>query len=233
MIILKQKDFDDLLQAMADEEKIFIAGCADCAAACKVGGEEELARMKQRLIEAGKTVTGTHVFDTACLSGAVRDGCKAHQDAIDAADAILVLACGTGVQCIGDRLDEVQVHPGAESLFVGETKALGRYEEKCSVCNQCLLEMTDGICPVTRCSKGLLNGPCGGYTEDGKCEVDPDKDCAWLLIYERLKARGHLDKVAPVQPPHDHSGHHHPRSYRWPKPERPKKKKSTPTKDPA
>ncbi|MEA3367768.1 MAG: methylenetetrahydrofolate reductase C-terminal domain-containing protein, partial [Planctomycetota bacterium] len=141
------------------------------------------------------------------------------------ADSILVLACGTGVQCIGDRLDEKQVHPGAESLFVGETKALGRYEEKCSLCNECLLEMTDGICPVTRCSKGLLNGPCGGYSEDGKCEVDPDKDCAWLLIYERLRERGHLDKIAEIQGPHDHSGHHHPRSYRWPKPERPKKTK--------
>jgi len=227
MIILKQKDFDEILASLRGDETIFIAGCADCAAACKVGGEEELDRMEQRLTEAGKAVTGKYVFDTACLSGAVRDGCKAHQDAIDAADSILVLACGTGVQCIGDRLETKQVHPGAESLFVGETRALGRYEEKCSVCNDCLLEMTDGICPVTRCSKGLLNGPCGGYSADGKCEVDPDKDCAWLLIYKRLEERGHLDKVAAIQPPHDHSGHQHPRSYRWPRPERPKKKAKT------
>jgi len=231
MIILKQKDFDELLDRMRDEEKIFLAGCAECATACKVGGEEELRQMEQRLTEAGKTVTGKHVFDTACRRSAVRDGVKAHQDEIDAADAILVLACGTGVQSLGDRLEAKQVHPGAESLFVGEIKALGRYEEKCSVCNDCLLEMTDGICPVTRCAKGLLNGPCGGYTEDGKCEVDPDKDCAWLLIYERLKERGHLDKVAGIQDPHDHSGHHHPRAYRWPKPERPKKTK--PQEEPA
>jgi len=168
MIILKQKDFDELLQAMDGEQKIFLAGCSECATACKVGGEEELDKMEQRLTEAGKTVTGKHVFDTACLSGAVRDGVKEHAGEIEDADAILVMACGTGVQSIGDRLETKQVHPGAESLFVGETKALGRYEEKCSLCNDCLLEMTDGICPVTRCSKGLLNGPCGGYSEDGK-----------------------------------------------------------------
>jgi len=231
MIILKQKDFDELLQAMDGEQKIFLAGCAECATACKVGGEEELDKMEQRLTEVGKAVTGKHVFDTACLSGAVRDGVKQHADEIEAADSILVLACGTGVQCIGDRLEEKQVHPGAESLFVGETRALGRYEEKCSLCNECLLEMTDGICPMTRCSKGLLNGPCGGYSEDGKCEVDPDKDCAWLLIYERLRERGHLDKISSIQPPHDYSDHHHPRAYRWPKPERPKKKK--PQEEPA
>jgi len=224
MIILKQKDFDDLLLAMDGEQNVFIAGCALCATACKVGGQEELDALEKRLADAGKTVTGKHVFDTPCRAGGVRDGFKAHGAAIEAADAILVMACGTGTQSIGDRLDTKPVHPGCESLFVGEIKALGRYEEKCSVCNECLLEMTDGICPMTRCSKGLLNGPCGGYSADGKCEVDPNKDCAWLLIYERLKARGHLDKIAAIQPPHDHSGHQHPRSYRWPKPERPKKK---------
>ena len=226
MVILKSKDFDEILQALAGAQKVFLAGCAECATACKVGGEEELQALRDRLAQAGKTVTGTCVFDTACRAGGVREGVKAHQAEIEAADAVLVMACGTGVQCIGDRLDPKPVHPGAESLFVGEIKALGRYVEKCSVCGECILELTDGICPKTRCSKGLLNGPCGGYSADGKCEVDPDKDCAWILIYERLRARGHLDKLRPIQPPHDHSAHHHPRQYRWPKPERPKKAKA-------
>jgi len=225
MIIMKQKPFEALLAAMEADEKIFLAGCAECATACKVGGQEELDALRRRLTEAGKTVTGTCVFDTACRAGGVREGVKAHQAEIDAADSILVMACGTGTQTLGDRLDPKQVHPGTESLFVGEVQALGRYVEKCSVCNDCVLEMTDGICPMTRCSKGLLNGPCGGYSADGKCEVDPDKDCAWILIYRRLKERGHLDKIAALQGPHDHAGHHHPRAYRWPKPERPKKKR--------
>lgn len=115
---------------------------------------------------------------------------KDNKAAMDAANSILVLACGTGAQTIGDTLG-YRVHPGSESLFVGEVQFLGNYVEKCSTCGVCVLEMTEGICPITRCSKGLLNGPCGG-SKNGKCEIDPEKDCAWVLIYNRLKERGKL-----------------------------------------
>ena len=228
MIILKQKPFEELLRELEGETNVFLAGCADCATTCKVGGEEEIDALERKLTEHGKTVTGKHIFDTACLAGSVRDGVKQHAEAIEAADSILVMACGTGVQSIGDQLEDKQVHPGAESLFVGEVARLGKYAEKCTLCNDCVLELTDGICPVTRCSKGLVNGPCGGYSEEGKCEVDPDKDCAWVLIYKRLQKRGHLHKMKEIRPPHDYSSHHHPRSYQWEKRRPPKKEPAVP-----
>ena len=218
MIIQKQKSYEDILKSLEGEEKVFVAGCADCATTCKVGGEEEVAEMKGKLEADGKTVTGTVIFDTACLCGAVRTAGKEHAEEIQAADSILLLACGTGVQTVCETLDK-KTHVGADSLFVGEVKRLGKYEEKCSTCGECLLELYEGICPVTRCAKGLLNGPCGGYN-DGKCEVDPDRDCAWILIYERMKARGTLAKLRELQDPKNQGTRHTPRSYVWPKPDR-------------
>ncbi|HRU07220.1 MAG TPA: 5,10-methylenetetrahydrofolate reductase, partial [Candidatus Brocadiia bacterium] len=110
MIIQKQKPIEEILDALKGQQKIFISGCSDCATACKVGGEEEIAAMKARLEQAGKTVTGACIFDTACLRGAVRDGVKAHQAEFDAADRVLCLHCGTGVQTIGDN-SRKPVHP--------------------------------------------------------------------------------------------------------------------------
>ena len=221
MIIQKQKPFEEIIELLRESEKIFIAGCADCATACKTGGEEELVQMKAKLEEAGKEVTGTVVYDTACLSGEVRKVTAEHQADIDEADTILVLCCGSGVQTIGDYLDTKPVVCGVDALFIGQVHRAGKYEEKCQACGKCILDLTDGICPVTRCAKGLVNGPCGGY-KDGKCEVDPEKDCAWVLIYERLKARGHLDKMRQLQEAKDHSELHRPRRLVW---ERPKKDK--------
>ncbi|MFW6159090.1 MAG: methylenetetrahydrofolate reductase C-terminal domain-containing protein [Planctomycetota bacterium] len=222
MIIQKQKAQETIEETLAPYDKVFIAGCAECATACQTGGEEEVAKMKERLEAAGKTVTGTVVYDTACLRGEVRQVSRDHESEIEQADAILALFCGAGVQTVGDHLEHKPVIPGVDALFIGETIRAGKYAERCQACGECLLEITGGICPVTRCAKGLLNGPCGGYTEDGKCEVDPDKDCAWLLIYERLKERGQLDKIRELQAPKDYADQHPPRLYKW---ARPKKKK--------
>ena len=219
MIIQKQKPFETIEETLKPYTNVFIAGCADCATACKTGGEEELAAMKAKLTELGKTITGMMVYDTACMLGEVRKKCAEVQEQIDAADAILVLCCGSGVQTLGDYLEDTPVVPGVDALFIGETIRAGKYVETCQACGECVLDLTDGICPLTRCAKGLLNGPCGGY-KDGKCEVDPDKDCAWVLIYERLKARGHLDKMKQMVEPKDHSAQHRPRRHVW---ERPKK----------
>ena len=215
MIIQKQKPFEEVKEALEGEKKIFITGCADCATTCKVGGEEEVAEMKKKLEELGKEITGTTVMDVCCLAGEVREQGRLNNEAIEAADSILVLACGAGVQTIGDQLG-VKVHPGCDSLFSGQVVRLGKYQELCRLCGECILEKTDGICPVTRCAKALLNGPCGGYNE-GKCETDPDKDCAWVLIYERLKERGELDKLSIYQEPKDYSPMAWPGKYEWEK----------------
>ena len=215
MIIQKQKQFEEILKALDGEQKIFIAGCADCATACKVGGEEELAEMKGRLEAAGKSVTGATVFDTACQLGAVRQKARENEQAIKDADSILVMACGTGAQTVGETLEKT-AHIGAESLFVGQVSRLGKYSERCSTCGRCVLEDFAGICPVTRCAKGLLNGPCGG-SKGGKCEIDPEKDCGWALIYKKMETLGKLDKMRDYQPAKDQSSRHTPRQFTWPK----------------
>jgi len=216
MIIQKQKDFEKILESLKGEKRIFIFGCADCATACKVGGEEEVAAMKEKLEQQGFEIVGTYVLDTACLTGEVRKRGKELKEQLDQCDSALILACGTAVQTVGDTLGIV-VHPGADSLFMGNVVRLGKYEEKCSACGECILEETGGICPLTRCAKGLMNGPCGGYSKDGKCEVDPDQDCAWLLIYERLKERGRLDWLESVKEAKNHStsAAGSPRKYVW------------------
>ena len=225
MVIHKQKTFEEILDSLKGEKKVFIAGCADCSTSCKVGGEEELADIKKKLEEKGFTVTGTHVFDTACQDGEIRKKYALYKQAIDEADSILVMTCGIGVQAIGDLIGK-RVHTGADTLFIGEVIHMGKYQEKCSACGKCVLEYTDGICPVTRCAKGLLNGPCGGYTKDGKCEVDPDRECAWLQIYNRLKERGELEKIKKYHEPRKFSAKPKAGIYKFPKPEKPPKKEA-------
>ncbi len=120
---------------------------------------------------------------------------------IEDVEAILSLSCGLGVQTIAEVLPEVLVFPGQNTLFIGtEMREEGTFEERCVACGDCILALTGGICPIARCAKGLLNGPCGGAT-NGKCEVDPDKDCAWCLIIDRLEKLGKLDVLEAIRPP--------------------------------
>jgi hypothetical protein len=206
MIIQKQKPFETIEETLKPYTNVFIAGCADCATACKTGGEEELAAMKAKLTELGKTITGMMVYDTACMLGEVRKKCAEVQEQIDAADAILVLCCGSGVQTLGDYLEDTPVVPGVDALFIGETIRAGKYKETCQACGKCVLDLTDGICPVTRCAKGLLNGPCGG-SQGGLCEVSMtlkcEVPCVWALIYDRLSELGELDRLTAYCGPKD------------------------------
>ncbi len=208
MVIMEQKPLQEILSFLQDENGIFIVGCAQCATVCKVGGDEEIKAMKEKLESRGKKVTGLVVIDPACQSIEVKKSFQANKNKITSSDAILVMACGNGVQSVIDSAQRIKmarpVHPGCNGLFLGEVVRAGYFEEKCSLCGDCLLEVTAGICPFTRCSKGLLNGPCGGSSE-GKCEVDPERDCGWALIYEELKKRGKLDRMREVQPAKDYS----------------------------
>lgn len=199
MIISEQKSKEELLAAIAGKERLFLVGCAACATACKSGGEEEIFRMQEWLASVGREVTGSVIIDEAChIMRAARD-LRHHQTAVSAADALLVFACGAGIQSISSNTDQ-RVIGGLNSLFLGNIRRLGQYEEKCSLCGDCLLNDTAGICPVTNCAKGLLNGPCGGM-EGGRCEVDGELDCAWSLIFERLKRQGRTGVLERPVPP--------------------------------
>jgi ferredoxin len=185
MIISEQKSKEELQDLLDGKERLFLIGCAVCATVCKSGGEEEVFRMQEWLTSLGKEVTGSVIIDETChIMRAARD-LRQLKLQVEDADVLLVLACGAGIQSISENTNK-RVIGGLNTLFLGNIRRFGQYEERCSLCGDCILNETAGICPVTNCAKGLLNGPCGGM-EEGMCEADREIDCAWHLIYERLK----------------------------------------------
>jgi len=204
MIITKAKDKKEVLDVL-EGDKVFIFGCGECATVCKTGGEDEVEQMKAFLESNGKTVTGTVIPDAPCISSQTRTALGRNRKTVAESDVILVMACGLGAQCIQENLKEDKpVHVTTDTLFIGEVDRNGNFLERCSACGECILDLTGGICPVTRCPKGLMNGPCGGM-DKGKCEVDKELDCVWALIYKELKKKGNLHLLRKYIPPKDHS----------------------------
>jgi ferredoxin len=201
VIIAKKKPIEEILESLSGDKTVFIVGCGECATVTQTGGEKEVAEMKAALEAAGKKVVGVDMVAAGCQELDLKRILRQHKEAAEETDAFLVLSCGAGTQSVREGTDK-HVVPGTDSLFLGNIKRSGNYEEKCSLCGKCVLDEYGAICPVTRCAKGLLNGPCGG-TNHGKCEVDPDKDCAWVLIHEQLKKEGRKDKLTRVHPPKD------------------------------
>ena len=203
MIITEQKPFQEIIDSLKGYTKLFLVGCGECATTCKTGGEQELAKMKAELEVQGKIVLGVCIPSAPCIASQIKTELAKNMLALREAEAILVLACGLGVQSVkeNDRLGLV-VLPAGNTLFGAVMDAQGNFYEKCSLCGECVLDITGGICPITLCAKGLLNGPCGGM-DKGKCEVDKDKDCAWVLIYKELEKRKKLDTLKEVQGPKD------------------------------
>jgi len=203
MIITEQKPFQEIIDSLKGYTKLFLVGCGECATTCKTGGEQELAKMKAELEAQGKIVLGVCIPSAPCIASQIKTELAKNMLALREAEAILVLACGLGVQSVkeNDRLGLV-VLPAGNTLFGAVMDAQGNFYEKCSLCGECVLDITGGICPITLCAKGLLNGPCGGM-DKGKCEVDKDKDCAWVLIYKELEKRKKLDTLKEVQGPKD------------------------------
>ena len=201
MIITKQKP-DEKVQKMAQPySKLFIVGCGSCATSCQTGGEKEVAQIAEKL--KGKVV-GTAIVEEPCDLRLDRRDLKTHREELKKADAVLVLSCGSGVQTLADYTSKI-VLPGLDTCFIGSTERLGRFYDRCKACGDCILEETGGVCPVTRCAKSLLNGPCGGQVE-GKCEVgNYENDCAWVLIWKNLKEQNRLDLFTTFRPPRDHS----------------------------
>jgi ferredoxin len=200
--ITQQKPLEEILDSIARDNSVFIVGCGTCATLCRTGGIDEVAVMAEKLRDAGKIVTGTAVPPTGCdeVTGEMR---RALREPLAAADVVLVMSCAFGVQTAASQLKK-PVAPALDTMFMGKEGPAGRYSEICMQCGQCVLSATGGICPVTVCHKGLLNGPCGG-TNDGMCEVGNGRECAWTLIYKRLEAQGRLDSMRKYQPPKSHN----------------------------
>jgi len=209
MIISEKKPFEEILEYLKDSKKVVITGCSLCASTCKVGGEEEALEMKAKLEENGKEVLAYKILDPSCNLLKTKKDLKALKDELKDADAILSLACGDGTQTVA-KLVKNSVYPANNTLFIGEVERVGQYAEACRACGSCQLGWTGGICPITICAKGLINGPCGG-ANNGKCEVDSENDCAWILIYDKLKEQGKLDNLLEIKEPRDYQVSYHPR----------------------
>lgn len=196
--ITRQKSFEEIVEVLDGVSRIFIVGCGTCTTLCRTGGITEVLEMASRLQGKNKIITGNMIIPVACdeLS---QEALEENREALAESEVILVMSCAFGVQTLA-RQNKIPVIPGLDTLFIGKENGLGRFDEVCNQCGACVLGLTGGICPITACHKGLLNGPCGG-TNNGKCEIDPEKDCAWTLIYNRLKELGKLDLMKRYNPP--------------------------------
>jgi ferredoxin len=202
--ITAQKPIEEILKYVEKCQRVHIIGCGTCATLCHTGGKDEVVDMKKALEAAGKQVTGWMVMPTACdeLTG---EAMRQEHETIDKADCILAMVCSTGVQTIVFHLKEPKaVYPGLNTLFLGTEDRPGHFTELCLYCGSCVLGRTAAICPLVRCAKSLLNGPCGG-SSGGKCEVSKEIPCAWQMIYDRLAETGRLDEMDDIVPVKDWS----------------------------
>ena len=204
MIVTTQKPLDDVLDFISPYKNILIAGCDGCTQPPR--GLREAKIMAQLLELGGKLRNKEFNFKTTTIA----KQCDSHLVAsmlkpqLEGMDAVLTMACGIGVQMTAECFPEIAVFPAQDTHFMGaEDREAGTLEERCSGCGNCLLAVTGGICPVTRCTKGLLSGACGG-SKEGKCELSPERPCGWVLIYDQLKKKGRLDLLRESHPPRDY-----------------------------
>lgn len=205
MIVAEQKPLAEIKEMLNGHQKVLVVGCGTCVTVCFAGGEKEVGilasslRMSTRLDGAG----------IVCDEVTVQRQCEWEYieplaERVDEYDAVLSLGCGIGVQILAERFSTTRVLPGLNTTFMGLPTEQGVWEERCQACGDCILHLTGGICPIARCAKQLLNGPCGG-SQNGQCEINPEVPCAWQLIWERVSELGMLDRLMEVQPPKDWS----------------------------
>lgn len=203
MIVSKQKNLDDIIKKI--KGSVFIFGCGICSDTSRTGGPKEVEAMRDVLKNKEINVEGTYVIDAMCHLQKVRKAARDNKEDLAKAGTVLVLSCGSGVQSAVLALpDTVKVVSGVDTMFLGNIENLSSLKEMCSLCGNCVLNETGGICPVTLCPKGLLNGPCGGM-KNYKCEIDENMDCAWIKIYERAVAQNTLEDIKKTSKPKDYS----------------------------
>ena len=205
MIIAEQKSLDEIREMVSPFQKVLILGCGTCVTVCFAGGEKEVGILASTLRMASTVDEQVKEFAEATVQRQCEwEFLDEVADQIGSVDAVLSLGCGIGVQAIAERFPKVRVYPGLNTSFLGLPVEQGTWSARCAACGDCVLGRTGGICPVVRCSKSLLNGPCGG-SQEGKCEISPDIPCGWQLIYDRLEALGLLDTLEEIAPPKDWS----------------------------
>ena len=220
MIAQTQKPLEEILEYLDGKRKVVLYGCGGCATVFHTGGEPEVKAMEEALTGHGKEVLAAVAppfGEFTCYLPWSKQRLGGYRSEVEDCDALLMLCCGDGVQTVWDHIIEGEfgltkpVYPGTNPTgHMGGGPS--RFEEKCMQCGDCELGRLAGICPLTQCAKGMINGPCGGVSEEGKCETNPDRDCAWIRIYRRLKALGKLDRLREINPPKDWSKMTRPRA---------------------
>jgi len=201
MLVTESKPIEEILESIKDEKKTFILACGGCAEVCSTGGMKAAEELKKVLIEKGKKITGVVEIDFICNKILVATRLERCADKIKDADSLLIMSCGVGVQAVSTILDKI-THPTCNTISMGGFQGVWTSAERCAECGDCLLDMTGGVCPVTACSKSLVNGPCGG-SSNGECEVEKGRKCGWIRIYERLKSVGRLENLGRINDPRD------------------------------
>jgi len=201
MIVAERKSIPELVEILQKDKKILVLGCGTCVTVCLAGGEREVSIISSALRIASRTKDlGLEISELTIERQCDNVFIEQAAEAIQKNDAVLSLGCGAGVQAIAERYADKPVYAGLNTKFLGILEERGMWAEKCAACGTCVLHEYGGICPVTRCAKHILNGPCGGSRED-RCEVRPDRPCAWQLIHKRLKAIGQIDRLRQIELP--------------------------------
>ena len=201
MIVADKKPIEEIIEYLKDHKNILILGCNECVTVCEAGGKKEVGVLASALrMHASKEGKEVKIDELTLERQCDREYLDELRDSIDQYDAVVSLACGVGVQFTAEQYRDKPIYPGVNTTFLGATEERGVWTERCQACGQCILATTGGICPVARCAKRLFNGPCGGSTT-GKCEINAEVDCAWHLIFERLKRQKRPGVFARRVPP--------------------------------
>ena len=210
MIITQKKPSEELLGMLEGATNVIISGCGECATVCRTGGTDQIEEMKTFLEEHGKKVLGTMYPQTGCNKLLIKKELKQFKEIMPQVEAIVSLSCGDGTQTLAGNVEK-PVYPGNNTMFLGEIERITLFSEACRFCGDCVLGNTGGICPVTKCAKSLMNGPCGG-ARNGMCEVNPENPCAWIEIYKRLKMLGQVEKMEKIADNKNYASFAYPRT---------------------
>ncbi len=203
MVVGERKPFEEITRMLEGHKKIMVLGCGGCVTVCLTGGHDAVRVLSSQL----RMARDQHGNPLEIVEKTVERQCDPEyveevHAIVPEVDAVLSMACGAGVQYIAERYTSTPVYPALNTTFVGGSVKEGYYVERCQTCGECKLYYTGGICPIARCSKSLLNGPCGGSTK-GKCEIDSEVDCGWQLIVDRLKSLNQMDRYEEIMTSND------------------------------
>ncbi|RLD99260.1 MAG: hypothetical protein DRJ13_09995 [Bacteroidetes bacterium] len=198
MVKAKKKPLSELKSVIETYKKVLTIGCGGCVSICLAGGQKEVNVLNAELsLEVGKGVKiDGYTIERQCKPLYVDE----IKEIVQQYDCLLSMACGAGVQLLAETYPQIPVFPAVNTIAIGIDRDVGIYEERCRACGDCIIGYTGGICPITRCAKGLFNGPCGGVNQ-GLCEVSETVACAWVEVYERLSSQNRLDCIDLIREP--------------------------------